>query len=83
MNKKKLKELEKATADQLPELLHEMTSLLEKHGIEGMRVFSFEMEPAAKLPEAVPTVNRVLNTRNAPGLSPGCVLLPNGKIFCG
>jgi len=77
MTKKQLKELEKSAHVALPNLLNDMTAVLTKHGVQGMRVFSFEMEP--DLPVIAP-VNISLNN-NKP--IAGCIILPNGKIFCG
>ncbi|MBL8216103.1 MAG: hypothetical protein JNK87_35610 [Bryobacterales bacterium] len=83
MTKKQLKALEKTGTAALPALLADMTAVLARHGIAGMEVVTFEMASATPFPK--PAVNTAMT---APAHAPkpparGCVMLPDGTIFCG
>lgn len=74
MTKKQLRETGKAADAALSTLLDQMTDVLAKNGIKGVQVCSFEISPTVP-----PPVVRAMGTPPRRG----CVILPNGTIFCG
>jgi hypothetical protein len=74
MTEEQMQDVAQKAHESVDDLLAEMTAVLEKRGHQGVRVTSFSISPKAAQDNAPPP---------APVPKPGCVVLPNGTIFCG
>jgi hypothetical protein len=74
MTEQEMQEVAQKAHESVDDLLAEMTAVLANRGHQGVRVTSFSIAPNAAQANANPP---------APVPKPGCVVLPNGTIFCG